>query len=129
MKGKLPPHSARNKQFPKKSSEETRKILFEKSKQKAPLNTKLNQLKNKIQAEKTLRQEQATIKECTHSSSKSSNKFQMSGMLLKSKGEEAAAELKAEDYSEDSLEEAADEYLDMPDRDELGDLLGDEEVD
>ena len=49
-KHKIQPLTTRNKQLqpPKKSSEETRKILFEKSKQKAPLNTKLNQLKNKI---------------------------------------------------------------------------------
>jgi hypothetical protein len=53
----------------------------------------------------------------------------MSGMLLKSKGEEAAANLKVEDDSEDSIEDPNYDNADMDDRDELGDLLGDEEVD
>lgn len=54
---------------------------------------------------KQLPSQSYSIKECTHSSSKSSNnKFQMSGMLMKSKGE-------------------------LSDNDELGDLLDEEDMD
>ena len=50
-------------------------------------------------------------------------------MLIKSKGEEAAVDVKVDDYSEESLDERVDEEFEFGDADELGDLLGVEEVD
>ena len=68
--------------------------------------------------------QQNTIKECTNSSSKSSNtnKFQMSGRLLKSKGEEDEALLMKLDEEDEYLRDGLD------DEDELGDLLNEDEL-
>ncbi|CDW77740.1 protein kinase domain containing protein [Stylonychia lemnae] len=117
----------------KKTSEDTRKMIFEKFKNRQaienqqPLNAKLTQIKNRIQNAKNLSlskklNEQNTIKECTHSS-KSSNKFQMSGKLKKNRGEQEYENFKIEDEDDDNIED----YLDNDD--ELGDLLDDEELD
>eukprot|EP00347_Sterkiella_histriomuscorum_P002382 403368372 len=120
----------KKKEPTKRTSEDTRKLLFEKfrqqqvkKKQDYPLNDKLNLIKTRIKNVKnqSLSQKQSsgdaqanTIKEMTHSS-RSSNKFQMSGMLMKNQGEHNLENAKIEEE---------DDY-----KDELGDLLDDEELD